>query len=390
MSVGVTQISASTAAAAHALCFAGLAAGHALAGRGALISNPALALRLLVVCEAPVVIVVFSYLRRDPKSCSFFKAAVRGLIGLPIGALLNAFGAIVLGAPVGIKYWMVTIYWSLLMSLFTFVPAACVFGASKIDWQNVLSHSIYFTPTEVDNYMISAPCHGAVLGAWLGAWPMPLDWERPWQEWPICVTYGAIAGRLVGMAVSLVLIAVHKRSRNEKTQYMLNKVHFNHRMLNEKSASAISISTALDGATLLPSGSSLCIRCWSATGYMSPSSCSRPGDDGALWGSSDLPLYLCSRCTGELPRLGDVARLWLGVVSVLIKPSKADVSRCFTFSLAALRHFITAFAVCSSKMVFFMCEPICAHEIEFGCDPMLLNLFHSQKELCGGSTSTDR
>uniref|UniRef100_A0A0A8YGF6 Mlo1 n=1 Tax=Arundo donax TaxID=35708 RepID=A0A0A8YGF6_ARUDO len=23
------------------------------------------------------------------------------------------------------------------------------------------------------------------------------------------------------------------------------------------------------------------------------------------------------------------------------------------------RHFITALAVCSSKMVFFMCEPIC-------------------------------
>jgi hypothetical protein len=36
-------------------------------------------------------------------------------------------------------------------------------------------------PNDVENYMISAPCHGAVLGAWLGGWPMPLDWERPWQ-----------------------------------------------------------------------------------------------------------------------------------------------------------------------------------------------------------------
>lgn len=210
MSAGVTQTSALTAAAAHALCFAGLAAAYALAGRGALLSDPALALRLLVVCEAPVVIAVFSYLRRDPKGCSFFKAAARGLIGLPVGALLNAFGAIVLGSPVGTKYWMVTVYWALLMSLFTFVPAACVFGASKVDWQNVFSHSIYFTPTDVGNYMISAPCHGAVLGAWLGAWPMPLDWGRIWQEWPICVTYGAIPGYLVGMAASLVLIALHK------------------------------------------------------------------------------------------------------------------------------------------------------------------------------------
>ncbi|EER95583.1 hypothetical protein BDA96_01G555400 [Sorghum bicolor] len=212
-----SQISALTAAAAHVLCFAGLAAAHALAGRGALVSDPALALRLVVVCEAPIVIAVFSYLRRDTQSCSFFKAVARGLIGLPVGAFLNAFGAIVLGAPVGIKYWIATIYWSLAMSLLTFVPAACVFGTSKIDWQNVLSHSIYFTPIDVENYMISAPCHGAVLGAWLGAWPMPLDWERPWQEWPICVTYGAVAGYLVGMSVSLVLIAVHKRRVRAKT-----------------------------------------------------------------------------------------------------------------------------------------------------------------------------
>ncbi|AQL09811.1 uncharacterized protein [Zea mays] len=211
MRAEVTQISALTAVAAHVLCSAGLAAAHALAGRGALVSDPALALRLLVVCEAPIVIAVFSYLRRDAKSCSFFRAVARGLIGLPVGAFLNAFGAIILGAPVGVKYWIATIYWSLVMSLFTFVPAACVFGASRIDWQDVLSHSIYFTPTDVENYMISAPCHGAVLGAWLGAWPMPLDWERPWQEWPICVTYGAVAGYLFGMAVSLVLTALYKR-----------------------------------------------------------------------------------------------------------------------------------------------------------------------------------
>ncbi|KAM0872136.1 hypothetical protein ACQ4PT_038947 [Festuca glaucescens] len=172
MGAEATQISAFTAAAAHTLCFAGLAVAHSLAGRGALVSDPALALRLLVVCEAPLVIVVFSLLRRDPKHCSFLKAAARGLLGLPIGALLNAFGAVVLGAPVGINY---------------------------------------FTSSDVVEYMISVPSHGAVIGAWLGAWPMPLDWERPWQEWPICVSYGAIAGHLIGMVLSLILIVAQKR-----------------------------------------------------------------------------------------------------------------------------------------------------------------------------------
>jgi hypothetical protein len=49
MRAEATRISAVAAAAAHALCFAGLAVAHSLAGRGALVSDPALALRLLVV-----------------------------------------------------------------------------------------------------------------------------------------------------------------------------------------------------------------------------------------------------------------------------------------------------------------------------------------------------
>jgi hypothetical protein len=49
MRADATQISAFTAAAVHALCFAGLAAAHFLAGRGALVSDPERALRLLVV-----------------------------------------------------------------------------------------------------------------------------------------------------------------------------------------------------------------------------------------------------------------------------------------------------------------------------------------------------
>uniref|UniRef100_A0A0D9VP24 Uncharacterized protein n=1 Tax=Leersia perrieri TaxID=77586 RepID=A0A0D9VP24_9ORYZ len=169
-----TQVSAIGAAAAHAICFAGIAAAHYFSGRGALVSDPVHTLRLLVAFEAPLVIAVFSLLRRDPKRCS---AAARGLLGFPMGAFLNAFGAIVLGAPVGINY--------------------C--GS-----------------TDAVDYMISAPAHGAVIGAWLGAWPMPLDWERPWQEWPICVTYGSVAGHLIGMTISLALVVTHKRRGRPK------------------------------------------------------------------------------------------------------------------------------------------------------------------------------
>nr|GMC73587.1 phosphatidylinositol-glycan biosynthesis class F protein [Ipomoea batatas] len=111
------------------------------------------------------------------------------------------------------RYLGMTLYWSLVMSVFTFVPAATVFGSSWTDWHRIFAQT---KPAKNIDYMVFFPAHGAIIGAWFGAWPMPLDWERPWQEWPICVTYGAMAGYLVGMAVSLGFILFHNRPQHIK------------------------------------------------------------------------------------------------------------------------------------------------------------------------------
>lgn len=39
------------------------------------------------------------------------------------------------------------------------------------------------------------------LGAWLGAVPIPLDWDREWQKWPVTVVTGAYVGCVVGKMV---------------------------------------------------------------------------------------------------------------------------------------------------------------------------------------------
>ncbi|GFZ04018.1 hypothetical protein Acr_16g0006420 [Actinidia rufa] len=129
----------------------------------------------------------------------YWKAVGRGTLGLLVGAIVNVLGAVALGAPVGVNYFLKTVNWSLVMSLFTVVPAASVYGSSWMDWQRIFAHT---KPSGSIDYMICLPAHGAVIGAWFGAWPMPLDWERPWQEWPICVSYGAIAGYLIAMVAS--------------------------------------------------------------------------------------------------------------------------------------------------------------------------------------------
>ncbi|KAL6559750.1 hypothetical protein OROGR_004867 [Orobanche gracilis] len=134
-------------------------------------------------------------------------------VPFPHSALVNALGAIILGAPVGIQHFKKTVHWSLLMSLFTFAPAASVYGSSWTDWHRIFAHT---KPVGSTDFMICLPAHGAVIGAWFGAWPMPLDWERPWQEWPVCVTYGAILGYLVGMVVSFGFIVFNIRRHHGK------------------------------------------------------------------------------------------------------------------------------------------------------------------------------
>jgi len=39
---------------------------------------------------------------------------------------------------------------------------------------------------------------GTVVGAWLGAIPIPLDWDREWQKWPVTIVTGAYVGWAVG------------------------------------------------------------------------------------------------------------------------------------------------------------------------------------------------
>ena len=39
---------------------------------------------------------------------------------------------------------------------------------------------------------------GCVVGAWLGAVPIPLDWDREWQSWPVTIVTGAYAGYVLG------------------------------------------------------------------------------------------------------------------------------------------------------------------------------------------------
>ncbi|KAL4991893.1 GPI biosynthesis protein family Pig-F-domain-containing protein [Aspergillus falconensis] len=52
---------------------------------------------------------------------------------------------------------------------------------------------------------------GTCLGAWVGAVPIPLDWDRPWQAYPITILTGAYVGYALGMLLGRVKGVFGKR-----------------------------------------------------------------------------------------------------------------------------------------------------------------------------------
>ncbi|EQC34543.1 hypothetical protein SDRG_07870 [Saprolegnia diclina VS20] len=43
---------------------------------------------------------------------------------------------------------------------------------------------------------------GTLFGAYIGALLLPLDWDRPWQQWPLPCVYGGVYGHTLGLLVS--------------------------------------------------------------------------------------------------------------------------------------------------------------------------------------------
>nr|AFK47377.1 unknown [Lotus japonicus] len=211
------SISASEAFIVNALCALGLALAFWFADSIYsinLVTDPSRTLFFIWILELPIVILLYSRYRRNRRKCSYLRAVGRGILGVPVGAILNSLGAIALGAPVTSQYLPKTVNWSLMMSLFTkFLHH--VLGSSWADWRRIFAQS---KPNGFVEYLICLPAHGAVIGGWFGAWPMPLDWERPWQEWPISVSYGTLAGYMVALVASLGFVVVHGRSRHVKKE----------------------------------------------------------------------------------------------------------------------------------------------------------------------------
>ena len=112
---------------------------------------------------------------------------------VPLQILLHALGAPLL--PLSILPH--TLALATHLSLLIFYPLFYAHGVSAGAWRDIIAAWAPFDPAGVWGGSI-----GAVMGAWLGAIPIALDWDRKWQEWPITVVWGAVMGWVVGRVLT--------------------------------------------------------------------------------------------------------------------------------------------------------------------------------------------
>ncbi|KAK6329684.1 Glycosylphosphatidylinositol (GPI) anchor assembly protein [Orbilia brochopaga] len=115
------------------------------------------------------------------------------LIGTPVMFAVM----VLLGAPIT-SHLAHTALCAAHLSLLAGYPLIYSYDVQGSKWRGIFSLSL-----PIDE--VYGGALGACLGAWLGAVPIPLDWDREWQKWPVTIIAGMYAGYAVGRLGGLAL-----------------------------------------------------------------------------------------------------------------------------------------------------------------------------------------
>ncbi|KAF6745538.1 GPI biosynthesis protein family Pig-F-domain-containing protein, partial [Ephemerocybe angulata] len=134
-----------------------------------------------------------------------------------ITSLLLHVVLVLFGAPMN-DLTLKTYLLALLVSILVVLPATYVLGpptwstsndtallVKRWTWVRLFAE---LSPRNTVERALVYPAVGTVLGAWAGIIPTALDWDRPWQAWPLTPAYGALLGYIASSILAVTLDAV--------------------------------------------------------------------------------------------------------------------------------------------------------------------------------------
>ncbi|TYJ54687.1 hypothetical protein B9479_004626 [Cryptococcus floricola] len=112
-----------------------------------------------------------------------------------------------MGAPLN-SHWDKTALLALHLSILTVLPVVYTLGMPSLYDKGTYARFrmtrlfCEFKPETPLERALVYPAVGTLTGAWLGALPIPLDWDRPWQSFPLTIAFASILGFVAGGFVS--------------------------------------------------------------------------------------------------------------------------------------------------------------------------------------------
>lgn len=129
--------------------------------------------------------------------------------GFLLGVMFSFFvGIILFGAPV-MDCHEETLMLSALITLLTIFPLIA-YSCVETSMQLLFGVKAYSKDTIVEMLVNNALL--TVCGAWLGAVVIPLDWNTPWQQWPIPCYLGAVGGFLLSNVLTVFKVTLMSAS----------------------------------------------------------------------------------------------------------------------------------------------------------------------------------
>ncbi|XP_030413553.1 phosphatidylinositol-glycan biosynthesis class F protein [Gopherus flavomarginatus] len=171
------------------------------------------------ICVTTVNIILYIILKPNPSSkrISFAHKVTRFLkccVFFFISCILFHGIIVLYGAPL-IESVLETFLFAVLLSTFTTLHCLCMLGPNIQAWIRVFSKNGAMSIWD-NSLQITTMC--SIVGAWFGAFPIPLDWDRPWQIWPISCSLGATFGYVAGLIIAPLWIYWNRKQLTYKSR----------------------------------------------------------------------------------------------------------------------------------------------------------------------------